>query len=148
MSCEIFKPLLMGYLDQELTELESHRMEQHLEGCARCANELEEFGKLKEVTNQMSVVMPEDRYWDTYWSNIYNRLERRLGWVLLSLGSIILASHGLYRLLERLFFHPDLALVVRAGIAALVVGLCTLAVSVVRERLFASKQDKYKRIKR
>ena len=148
MTDDPFKPLLMGYLDHELTELEVLRMEEHLKGCASCAAELEEFRRLKEVTQNMRVVMPDDRYWEIYWSNIYNRLERRVGWILLSLGSILLASYGLYYVVARLLLQGNIPLVVRIGVVAVVVGLCTLVVSVLRERIFFSKSDKYERIKR
>jgi predicted anti-sigma-YlaC factor YlaD len=148
MTDDAFKPLLMGYLDHELTELEVLRMEEHLKECAGCAAELEEFRRLKEVTQNMRVVMPDDKYWEMYWSNIYNRLERRVGWILLSLGSILLTSYGLYYIIARLLLQGNIPLVVRIGVVALVVGLCTLVVSVLRERIFFSKSDKYERIKR
>jgi predicted anti-sigma-YlaC factor YlaD len=144
---DTYKPLLMGYLDHELTELETLRMEQHIRECASCAAELDEFRRLKEVTANMRVAIPDDKYWEDYWSHVYNRLERRIGWILLSLGAISLASYGLYRLVS-LLLHDGIPLLVRIGVLALVVGLCTLLVSVLRERIFLSKSDKYERIKR
>ena len=95
MSEDTYKPLLMGYLDGELTELESLRMERHLEDCADCRAELEDFRKLKEATLQMKVFLPEDKYWEEYWSHVYNRLERRFGWILFSIGAIMLTSFSL-----------------------------------------------------
>jgi predicted anti-sigma-YlaC factor YlaD len=148
MPDDAFKPLLMGYLDHELTELEVLRIEEHLQECDSCAAELQEFRRLKEVTQNMRVAMPDDKYWEIYWSNIYNRLERRIGWILLSLGSILLTSYGLYFVIARLLLQGDIPLVVRIGVVALVVGLCTLVISVLRERIFFSKSDKYERIKR
>ncbi len=148
MAEDAFKPLLMGYLDAELTELEILRMEEHLRECTDCSAELEEFRRLKEVTQNMRVATPDDKYWEVYWSNVYNRLERRIGWILLSLGSILLTSYGLYYVVARLLLQGDIPLVVRLGVVALVVGLCTLVISVLRERIFFSKSDKYERIKR
>lgn len=148
MADDAFKPLLMGYLDAELTELETLRMEEHLRECAGCSAELEEFRRLKEVTQNMRVAMPDEKYWEVYWSNIYNRIERRVGWILLSIGSILLTSYGLYYVVARLLLQGDIPLVIRLGVVALVVGLCTLVVSVLRERIFFSKSDKYERIKR
>jgi hypothetical protein len=37
---------------------------------------------------------------------------------------------------------------VRFGVAALIIGLCTLFVSVLRERIVLLRSDKYKRIRR
>ena len=148
MTDDAFKPLLMGYLDDELTGLEVQRMEEHLRSCPDCAAELKEFRRLKEVTQNMRVAIPDDKYWEQYWSNIYNRLERRVGWILISIGSILLISYGIYYLLSRLLLQGDIPLVVRIGVVALVVGFCTLVVSALRERIFLSKSDKYERIKR
>jgi predicted anti-sigma-YlaC factor YlaD len=148
MSCDTFKPLLMGYLDEELTGLEALRVERHLQGCGNCSRELQEFRKLKEVTDDMRVIVPEDKYWDQYWSNVYNRLERKIGWILLSMGSIVLLAYAIYTLGETFIFGKHIPLLVRVGVIALVGGLCTLLISVLRERWFISKSDKYERIRR
>jgi predicted anti-sigma-YlaC factor YlaD len=148
MADDAFKPLLMGYLDSELTETEILRMEQHLKECSDCASELEEFRKLKEVTNSMHILVPDDKYWEDYWSHIYNRLERKVGWILTSIGVIVLASYGLYKLVADMLFHHGMPLMVGIGVLAFIVGICTLAISVLRERIFLAKSDKYERIKR
>ena len=148
MADDAFKPLLMGYLDSELTETEILRMEHHLKECQECASELEEFRRLKEVTNNMRVMMPDEKYWEDYWSHIYNRLERRIGWILTSIGAILLTSYGVYELIAELFLLHSIPWIVRIGVLALIVGICTLVVSVLRERIFLSKSDKYERIKR
>jgi predicted anti-sigma-YlaC factor YlaD len=148
MAEDVFKALLMGYLDSELTELEILRVEQHIKECAECAAELEEFRKLKEVTHDMKVLMPDEKYWEDYWSHVYNRLERRIGWILISLGAILLTSYGLYVGIEELLLRQGIPLLVRIGVIALVIGFCTLLISGLRERLFMAKSDKYERIKR
>jgi predicted anti-sigma-YlaC factor YlaD len=144
MADDAFKPLLMGYVDGELTEVEVQRVEQHLQGCISCRSELEEFRKLKEVTQNMRVASPDEKYWEQYWSSIYNRLERRIGWILVSAGTILLAGYAIY---EVVWFW-DIPLVVRIGLMALVIGFFTLLVSVLRERIFLRRADKYERIKR
>jgi hypothetical protein len=143
-----FKALLMGYLDDELTEEEVLHVENHLKVCRDCSLELENFRRLKGVTQDMRVLMPDDKYWEDYWSHIYNRLERRIGWILTSLGAILLASYGLYEILAKFVLGPNIPWLIRIGVVALVVGMCALIVSVLRERLFLIKSDKYERVKR
>ena len=138
----------MGYLDEELTELEALRVERHLQGCRDCSSELQEFRKLKEVTHDMRVIVPEDKHWDQYWSNVYNRLERKIGWILMSMGSIVLLAYAIYTLGETFIFGKHIPLLVRVGVIALVGGFCTLLISVLLERWFISKSDKYERIRR
>ncbi len=148
MSQDAYKHLLMGYLDSELTELEACRVEQHLRECPDCRRELEDFRKLKEVTQNMRVLTPDAKSWEEYWSHVYNRLERRIGWIFLSVGAIMIASYGLYDLVAVFLLRSNVPLLVRIGIAALVIGFCTLLISVLRERIFMARMDKYERIKR
>ncbi len=148
MAEDAFKSLLMGYIDDELTELEAFHIEEHLKECRECAKELEEFRRLKEVTHNMRVSTPDDKYWEIYWSNIYNRIERRVGWIMVSIGSILLTSYAIYYLVASLLFKGEIPLVVRIGVVVLVVGFCTLIISVLRERIITSRGDKYERIQR
>jgi hypothetical protein len=71
-----------------------------------------------------------------------------VGWILVSVGIIMVGSYGLYQFLMEAFFDRNIPWPIRVGMGALVVGFCTLLVSVVRERLFLAKSDKYERIKR
>jgi predicted anti-sigma-YlaC factor YlaD len=148
MTCDAYKPLLMGYLDRELPDSDVALVEAHLAGCPDCSDDIEDFRRLKEVTHDMRVVTPDERYWAEYWSNVYNRLERKVGWILISVGIILVASYGLYQFLMEAFFDHHIPWPISVGVGALVVGFCTLLVSVVRERLFLAKSDKYERIKR
>jgi len=148
MSHDTFKTLMMGYIDGELTELERERMERHLEACPECRAEAEAFTRLKEITRPMKLAMPEEAYWEQYWSSVYNRLERRAGWILLSIGAVLLVSYGCYLLATRLLLGSEAPLLLRTGLAALLLGFFILLASVIRERIYLRRSDKYRRIKR
>jgi hypothetical protein len=148
MADDPFKPMLMGYLDEELAESEIVRVENHLRECRDCALELENFRKLKGATRNMRILLPDEKYWEDYWSHIYNRLERRIGWILSSLGAILLLTWGLYEFLVRFILSPNVPWILRLGVLALIAGMCTLLISVLRERIFLSKSEKYERVKR
>lgn len=90
MTCQDHKDLMMAYLDNELTVEQRHAFEQHVASCSGCTRDLEEFKKLKQITDCVTFVEPEDRLWEHYWNNVYNRVERSLGWVLFSVAAIIL----------------------------------------------------------
>ena len=148
MNCTRSRDLLSEYADGALDAETRADLEKHLSSCAECREELETFRKLKEMTQPMKLAMPDDAYWERYWSSVYNRLERRVGWILLSIGLIAVASYYGYVLVASLVLNPGVAMPVRFGMAALIIGLCTLFVSVLRERIVLLKSDKYKRIRR
>ena len=92
MTCQSYRDLMMGYLDDELTEEERKRFENHLATCSACAQEFRSFGQLKEMTDGLALAEPEDRIWENYWGQVYNRVERGMGWILLSVAGICLAD--------------------------------------------------------
>jgi len=149
---EELRSLIAGYIDGELTGEERARLQAHLALCRSCREELEAHERLKEVTDRMKLITPPKETWERYWDDIYNRLERRFGWIMLSLGAIILLGYGLYSLLLKVlpdfWTNPDIALPVKIGTIVLGLGLTVMFVSVLRERLFTRKDDPYKEVKR
>ncbi|HID93048.1 MAG TPA: zf-HC2 domain-containing protein [bacterium (Candidatus Stahlbacteria)] len=145
MEHEYYKRLLMCLLDGELSSEEKGALELHLSKCPECSHELQEFKKMKEVMQTMKYKEPPDEVWERYWTNIYNRLERGLGWILLSIGAIILLFYGGFKLVEDLVKDPTIAIIAKVGILAVLAGVVILLVSVIRERIFTYKTDKYAR---
>jgi predicted anti-sigma-YlaC factor YlaD len=148
VACDEYKELLMGYLDDELNEEQKQKLNQHLTRCKQCTEELEEFKKLKAITDQVTLVEPEDRLWQDYWSGVYNRIERNIGWILLSVAGILLVISGGFKLIEEIVNDPAVGIVLKIGLLVLIVGIAVLFVSIVRERLFFWKSDRYKDIRR
>ncbi|MEW6455593.1 MAG: zf-HC2 domain-containing protein [Acidobacteriota bacterium] len=143
-----YKILLMKYLDNELSEEERENFQNHIKYCQECEKELNEFKKLKEVMKSMRYLEPQDEVWERYWTSIYNRLERGIGWILLSIGSIILLLYGAFKLIEDLIKDPTIALLVKIGAITFLAGAVILFVSALRERIFVWKRDKYREVKR
>ena len=148
MTCHDWKDMMMGYLDNELDDEQKRRFEEHLKGCRECADELKEFKQLKAITDEVTLVEPEDKIWHEYWSMIYNRIERSLGWILVSLAGIILIIYGGFRAIEEIIKDPNVELVLKVGLLILLAGLAILFVSVLRERIYFWRRDRYKSIRR
>lgn len=148
MTCHDYKDLLMGYLDDELNDEQRRRFEDHLSGCPECAGELEEFKRLKAITDEVTLVEPEERIWQDYWGGIYNRIERGVGWIVFSVAAILLTIYGGFRAIEEIIRDPAVELIFKAGLLALVAGLAILFVSVLRERMYFWKRDRYKDVRR
>jgi predicted anti-sigma-YlaC factor YlaD len=142
---ERFKQLLMGRLDGELSPEQERELDEHLQTCAECREELTGFRRMNEMAGRMRFSEPQDEVWDAYWRGIYNRLERGVGWILVSLGAILLLGFGAFRLVETLLTDPTVELVVKIGLSALLLGVVVLVVSLVRERVFGLRSDRYSR---
>ena len=46
----------------------------------------------------MELKNPSKDVWRLYWASVYNRLERRIGWILLSIGAMIALFFGGYKM--------------------------------------------------
>lgn len=148
MTCQNYKDLMMGYLDDELEDEQKRTFEAHLESCEECAGELKGFRKLKQITDGVTLTEPEDQIWEQYWASIYNRIERGLGWILFSVAAILLAVYGGFKAIEEIIRDPTIGLILKCGLLALIAGLAVLFVSVLRERLYFWKKDRYKDVRR
>ncbi len=148
MTCQEYKDLMMAYLDNELDEQQKCVFERHLASCPDCAREMEEFARLKQMTDDVEFIEPEDRLWQRYWHGVYNRIERGVGWVIFSLAAILLVIYGGFAAIEKVIEDPGVSVLLKVGLLALLVGLAVLFVSVVRERIYFWSKDRYKDVRR
>ena len=148
MTCHDYKDLMMGYLDNELSNEQRRQFEEHLTGCSECKAELKEFRKLKDITDEVTLVEPEDKIWQDYWSGVYNRIERRVGWIVFSAAAILLAIYGGFKLIEDIITDPSVGMLLKAALLVLIAGLAILLVSVSRERLHFWQKDRYRNVRR
>jgi hypothetical protein len=145
---ERFKQLLAGYVDNELTEQERVEFERELAVNAELQRELKEFNRLKAVTSQMKYADLPDEVWEAYWQSVYRKVERGAGWILGSIGAIILLVFGAVSGFSRLYADPASPLWLKIGLTMGVIGIIILLVSLVRERLFAYKRERYTEVEK
>jgi len=143
---ERIRQLLAGYVDGELSEAERHEVEQALDKSAELRSELEDFQRLKEVTAVVKYADLPDEVWEGYWQSIYRKTERGLGWILLSVGAIILLLFGGYEVFRGLYTNAEVPLWLKVGITGVAAGLIFLVVSYGRQRLFAYRRDRYREV--
>ncbi len=140
--------LINKYIDKKLSEQEKEELYKLIKKDKKLEEELKELYKMKEVMSMLKSTDP-DKEWDEYWSHLYNRLERGVGWIIISIGTILLLTFAGFQFVKELIKDPQLALYAKIGIMALIIGFVILFVSVVRERIFMGKSDKYsKEVKR
>lgn len=143
MNCEQAKILLSGLVDAELNPEEKKIISDHIASCSECRKEYARLRKMKEVTDDMKYFDLPDKLWAGYWREIYNRVERGIGWILLSIGAIILLAFAAWQILDKFFLDPAEPLYLKLGVGLLLLGLIILLISIIRERLFSRKHDRY-----
>ncbi len=148
MEHQKIKELISSYYDGELDEENKRTLKRHLEECPECRKEFEEMGKLEEAMSKMELKEPPKEIWQIYWTSVYNRLERRIGWILLSIGAIILLFFGGYKAVEGIIHDSATPLLLKVGILASMAGIVVLLVSLLRERLFVRKRERYKEVEK
>jgi ferric-dicitrate binding protein FerR (iron transport regulator) len=142
------RELLMRALDGEMTEIEREELEALLAADPELRAERDRLARLTEVTAEMKPRNPPEEIWDGYWNSVYSRVERGIGWILVSLGAIVVGGWAVWEGTKDLLVDPTLPGLVKAGILALGFGLVILLVSVARHRLFVFRTDPYKDIER
>lgn len=148
MNHQKIRELISSYHNGELNEEQKKTVEEHLAHCSECKREFEEMGKLEEVMSRMELRKPPKEVWQLYWASVYNRLERRIGWILLSIGAMILLFFGGYKMVEGIVQDPTTPLFLKVGILVFMAGIIVLLFSVIRERLFVRKRERYKEVEK
>jgi len=131
--------LLTGYVDGELGPEDRARVEEALALDPALARELKELRRLKEATSGMDAVT--DAEIEAFWGTVYNRLERRAGWILLLAGTAGVVGAGCYLFFTHEWAHWSVKLAGASGL----LGTLILVGSVWRERRRALLHDRYVR---
>lgn len=143
-----FEILCMKALDDVLNDQEKNEFEALIQASPEYRQEFEAMNKIHEITQTMQFRTPSDVIWDQYTTGVYNRIERGIGWLIFSFGAVILATWGVFRMIESIFSNDHITLIVKMGILLLSLGVSILVVSVVRERCFMRNKDPYREIRR
>jgi len=148
LKCEEAEILLMGKIDGELDPEKLLLLDAHLSVCPKCRAEYERFVQLKKGASEMKFKQLPEMYWDEYWNHVYNKIERGISWILVSIGLILVLSFAGYHVLESFLTDPEQPLILKIGVGFLSIGAIFLFVSVLREKLMVKKVDKYRSVQR
>ena len=120
--------LMMAALDGEISQDDQRELDHLLDGDAEIRTEWERLNRVKEVTSAMTYREPPDDLWDDYWTGVYNRTERGLGWILMSLGAIVLFGYGAWELTAAILTDTAVPMFIKISIFAVLLGLVVLLV--------------------
>ncbi|MDA8745656.1 zf-HC2 domain-containing protein [Rubripirellula amarantea] len=143
LTCESIGEALSGYLDDELTQQESQRVELHLRECEKCRSLLNQMQTLQQAVGKTPAMSLDQQHWDRVHQDPIATATETAGWVLLAvclLPPLIVGS---------VMFLADTGVSVLAKLIAIgsVSGLALLFYTVLRQRMLVSKTDKYRKVK-
>lgn len=142
------RDLLMRALDGELDAEERAAFDARLAQDEELRREWRRLSRVREATMGLKLRNPPEDVWDGYWTSVYSRVERGVGWLLLSVGAIVVGSWAVWRWVGELLADSTLPMIVRYGVLAVFFGLVILLVSVVRHRVNVFRTDPYREIER
>jgi len=145
MEDEDVQQLMMKVVDGVASSKEEEELAEAIRGNERWEAELRAFKKIKEVTENMQFKELPDSYWSGYWKVVYRRTERALAWILLSIGLMIIVGFSAYMGLSPFYSDPEVSVALKVGVSAAVLGGIIMIVSILRERLFARKHERYEK---
>jgi len=144
VKCGRFRDLMMASLDGELTLEDRRQLEEHLEHCPDCRQELTQMKELTDLVGRIELPRPSEEDMMKYWPSVYAKVERGAGWGLLIIGVMIWVSYGVYLFIT----DPSVGALVKLLIALPIVGVLMLLISVIRERCIVGRTERYKEVER
>ena len=145
---ERFIILQEKYFDDMLTAEEKVEFDSLLKTKPELKTEFEEQKRIKEVLSKMKMKNPSREVWDSYWMGIYNRIERGIAWIVISVGALIFFGYASYEAVNAFINDTQAPPLAKLGITLLIFGALILIFSLIREKIFTSKKDKYKEVQR
>ncbi len=145
---ERFIYLQEKYFENDLTDVERKEFEKIINGNSKLKDEFNEQKKIKEVIYKMKLKNPANEFWDSYWLGIYNRIERGIAWIAISIGAVIFFVYVSIETVKYFVNDTQTPELVKFGIGILIFGILLLLYSVIREKFTSSKKDHYKEIQR
>lgn len=145
---EKFFELVEKHLNNEISPGERNELNNIIEKNPTLKSELEEQVRIKEVLKKMTFKNPAKEVWDNYWLGIYNKIERGFAWIAVSVGALILIIYGAIEAVNAFMKDMQTPGIIKFGTAAVVVGILVLLFSVLREKIYTHKKDKYREVQR
>ncbi len=142
------RQLIMAAIDGEINDEQRRELAGYIKKHPELDEEFKDFKNIKEMTMNVNYTPPPESVWDKYWLGVYNRLERGIGWILFSIGAIVLLVYGFYSMIEAILADAEIAWWLKLAIFSVIAGAVFLLVSVLREKIFLHKSERYKDIQR
>ena len=144
---ERFIILTEKFIDKSLTDNEKKELDKFLMD-EDYKKEFQNQINVKEAVMNLNLKKPKSEFWDNYWLNTYNRLERGVAWILISIGLTLLIGFAVFQFIQKLFVDDGGPFIIKIGLIVLFTGALILILSLIREQFIKTKNDSHKEIKR
>ncbi len=145
--CEESEPLLSGYLDGELTQMDRQKVELILDDCPTCQKTYNDLEQLRQNVGGIPYQTMTATEKDELSKEATGAVSANIGQFLLLGGFIVLYGTGGFYLLREILTDGDAPWFVRVGVPALFLGFGILFITVLVQRMRAAKTDKYKNVR-
>jgi anti-sigma factor RsiW len=136
--------MTMAYVDDELPSDERRRFESLLAEDRELAAEVADYQVMLDLGRAAARQEPTDHEMRRFWARLYNKVEWRIGWLLLGAGAAILFVLGVYELC----LVTDLPWLVKGALLSMLAGGGLLLASTVRQRVRTTRFDRYRGVQR
>ncbi len=143
-NAERIRQLMMASIDGEIAPDEEKELKKVLLSDAELAEEYQQLKNLKMMTSKAKLKEPNPELWDNYSRRVFTRIERGIGWILFTIGALVLLFYGAWAALSDILTDPEIAWWFKAAVVSAVAGTIILLVSLIRERLYLNKHERYK----
>jgi len=143
-NCEEYKSLMMGLMDDELTEEEAVRVNHHLIRCESCREEYEQLRRTSGKMEGMDLKTPDDEILKKAWKSPYSRLARNFGILLVVSGWLAMVIYGTYEFMV----IKDMESIPRFSFVIMGLGIIILFITVLRDRIRSYRHDPYKEVEK
>lgn len=142
--CHKAQELISGYLDNELTQQQRQMLRVHLESCDNCQAIYQDLKAMQESIGSLQYPECEEEKMDKILQEPVAKKISIVGWLLVTIPLAILFIYHLITIFTvgsfSLFSIKTIILLIEAGVLL-------LFISVLRQRLIARKNDKYRNVK-
>jgi len=135
--------LLSGYIDGELTQQEAQKVMLLLEKDGEYNNLYLEMLDLRQEVQSLTLQESDLANLDRLFQEPVAKTSRIFGFAFAAIGSLILVGFVLYSIL----LNSSIGMVIKLAVILVSLGSLFLLFSVLRQRIYTSKNDKYNRIK-
>jgi len=142
IKCDEVAEKLSGFIDRELTQQQAQEIGLHIDNCDGCGKLHSDLLNLQTDIKKIHIEGGDEVLLEKILQDPGAQQTQQWGWMLFIIGSSIMVVYAIYEFL----INTELTSFEKMAIGFLGIGGLLLLISVIRQRLIASKTDKYKDI--